>query len=69
MFVVSDVEEMAAKSLCYRVRCLSNVLFTAGFAGNAVNEVGTFATDAGVFPAGANEFAFPPSLVIKLCYG
>ena len=71
MFVVSDVEEMAlnlcatAESLCYCILGLSNVLFTAGFSGNAVNEVGTLATDvvfARVFSAsgGANEFAFPP---------
>ena len=43
MFVVSDVEKMAAKSLCYCVLGLSNVLFTAGFAGNTVNEGGTLA--------------------------
>ena len=62
--VVSDVEEMAAKPLYYGVRGRSNILFTAGFAGNAVNEVGTIAIDvvcARVFSAGsgANECAFP----------
>ena len=51
MFVVSDVKEVAAKSVCYCVLGLSNVLFPAGFAGNAVNKVGTLATDV-VFASG-----------------
>ena len=56
---------MLKKYLCYHVLGLSNVLFTVGFAGNAVNEVRTLATDvvlSRVFSAGgnANEFALTP---------
>ena len=43
--LVSDVEEMASESLSYCVLGLSNVLFSAGFAGYTVDEVGTFTTD------------------------
>ena len=49
-----DVEKMAAESLCYDVFGLSTVV-TAGFAGNVVDDVRTFATDvvfARVFSAG-----------------
>ena len=45
LLVVPVVEEMATETLCYCVLGLSYVLFTAGFAGNAVDEVGTVVTD------------------------
>ena len=65
---MTDVEEMAAKSLCLSWSWF--VLFSAGFAGNAVDEVGTLATDV-VFSAGggANEFAFPLYEWAKLTFG
>ena len=62
LFVVSDVKEVAAKSvLCYCVLSLSNILFTTGFVSDAVNEVGTFAANvvfARVFFVGGCAFEF-----------
>ena len=45
LFIVSDVEEMGAKSLCYRVFGLSYILLFAGFACDAINQVGALASD------------------------
>ena len=52
LFEMSRVEEAAIEFLCYHVLGLSNILFTAGFESDVVNEIGTFTTEflfVGVF--------------------
>ena len=38
-FVVPDIVEMATKSFCNGVSCLSHILLVACFASNAIDEI------------------------------
>ena len=62
LFVVSNVKEMAAESLSYHLLCLSNIMFAAYFASNAVNKAGTFAN----YVVFAGVYFFPVTVHLNL---
>ena len=58
LFLVPDLEEMGAESLCYRVFGLSYILFFASLASDAVHQIRALASDvvlAGIHSSSAFE--------------